>query len=124
MLLPLDLSGGAAANAAVLRSATEPPAQRRALGIFPAGRVARWQFGRGIAEQPWSRLLSRLGGRQADIPGLNFVPLHMSVRYNPLFIAATTLRENLGEVLLPHTLFRQRGSNARMVVGEAIPPIP
>ena len=121
MLLPLDLYGGASANAAVLRSTMNHLRAGGALGIFPAGRVARWQLGRGIAEQPWSRLLSRLGGRNADIPGLNFVPLHMSVRYNPLFIAATTLRENLGEALLPHTLFKQRGSKARMIVGEAIP---
>jgi len=121
MLLPLNLSGGAAANAAVLRAAITHLRNGGALGIFPAGRVARWQPGRGIAEQPWSRLLSRLAGRKADIPGLNFVPLHMSVRYNPLFIAATTLREDMGEALLPHTLVRQRGSRARMIVGEAIP---
>ncbi len=121
MLLPLNLSGGAAANAAVLRSAMTHLREGGALGIFPSGRVARWQLGRGIAEQPWSRLLSRLGGRNADIPGLNFVPLHMGVRQNALFIAATALKENVGEVLLPNTLFRQRGSTARMIVGEAIP---
>ncbi|KAF5066748.1 Acetyltransferase (GNAT) domain protein [anaerobic digester metagenome] len=121
MLLPLNLSGGAAANAAVLRTAMTHLRSGGALGIFPSGSVARWQFGRGIAEQPWSRLLSRLGGRNADIPGLNFVPLHMSVRQNPLFIAATALKENVGEALLPNTLFKQRGSTARMIVGEAIP---
>ena len=121
MLLPLNLSGGAAANAAVLRAAMTHLRAGGALGIFPSGRVARWQLGRGIAEQPWSRLLSRLGGRNADIPGLNFVPLHMGVRQNPLFIAATALKENVGEILLPNTLFRQRGSTARMIVGEAIP---
>ena len=121
MLLPLNLSGGAAANAAVLRAAMTHLRGGGALGIFPSGRVARWQLGRGIAEQPWSRLLSRLGGRNADIPGLNFVPLHMGVRQNALFIAATALKENVGEVLLPNTLFRQRGSTARMIVGEAIP---
>ena len=121
MLLPLNLSGGAAANAAVLRAAMTHLRGGGALGIFPSGRVARWQLGRGIAEQPWSRLLSRLGGRNADIPGLNFVPLHMGVRQNPLFIAATALKENVGEILLPNTLFRQRGSTARMIVGEAIP---
>ena len=108
MLLPLNLSGGAAANAAVLRAAMTHLRAGGALGIFPSGRVARWQLGRGIAEQPWSRLLSRLGGRNADIPGLNFVPLHMGVRQNPLFIAATALKENVGEILLPNTLFRQR----------------
>ncbi len=121
MLLALNLSGGAAANAAVLRTAMTHLRSGGALGIFPSGRVARWQLGRGIAEQPWSRLLSRLGGRNADIPGLNFVPLHMGVRQNPLFIAATAFKENVGEALLPNTLFRQRGSTARMIVGEAIP---
>lgn len=121
MLLPLNLSGGAAANAAVLRAAMTHLRGGGALGLFPAGQVARWRFGRGIAEQPWSRLLSRLGGRNADIPGLNFVPLHMSVRQNPLFVAATALKEHVGEALLPHTLFRQRGTTARMIVGEAIP---
>ncbi len=121
MLLPLNLSGGASANAAVLRTAMTHLREGGALGIFPAGQVARWQFGRGIAEQPWSRLLSRLAGRNVSIPGLSFVPLHMSVRQNPLFIAATALKENAGVALLPHTLFRQRGSTARMTVGEAIP---
>lgn len=121
MLLPLNLSGGAAANAAALRTAMTHLRSGGALGIFPSGRVARWQLGRGIVEQPWSRLLSRLGGRNAQIPGLNFVPLHMAVRQNPLFIAATALKENVGEALLPYTLFKQRGSIARMIVGEAIP---
>lgn len=121
MLLPLNLSGGAAANAAVLRTAMTHLRSGGALGIFPSGSVARWRLGRGIVEQPWSRLLSRLGGRNAQIPGLNFVPLHMAVRQNPLFIAATALKENVGEALLPYTLFKQRGSTARMIVGEAIP---
>ena len=92
-----------------------------ALGIFPAGRVARWQWPHGIAEQPWSRLLSRLGGRSTDLHRLSFVPLHMNVRRNPLFLGMATLREAWGEALLPNTLVRQRGSDAHMLVGEALP---
>ena len=120
MLLPLNLSGGAAANAAVLRAAMKHLREGKALGIFPAGRVARWQPGKGVTEQPWSRLLSRLGNRLDECPDMSFVPLHMKARQNPLFLTVSALRESFGAALLPYALFRQRNSRAHMRVGEAV----
>lgn len=114
-LLPLDLSPGAAgaANAAVLRAALRHLRRGGALGIFPAGKVARWSPGAGVREQPWSRLLGLL----AACPGTHCLPLRFTARVSPAFLLATQFNEALGTALLPHVLERQRGSLVHMRVG-------
>ena len=114
-LLPLDLSPGAAgaANAAVLRAALRHLRRGGALGIFPAGKVARWSPGAGVREQPWSRLLGLL----AACPGTHCLPLRFTARVSPAFLLATQFSEALGTALLPHVLERQRGSLVHMRVG-------
>lgn len=121
ILLPLNLSGslsgqGKSRNAAVLREAVRHLREGKALGIFPAGRVARWELGRGVTEQPWSRLLGRL----SHCPDLRLQPLHITARQNTLFLAAARCREGWGTALLPRVLCSQRHSQARLRVGEAL----
>ena len=127
MLLPLDLSGeDRTANGASLRIAVRHLRRGGALGIFPAGKVARWRAGAGLEEQPWTELLSRLGewrqkeGSGAEASCVQYVPLHVQASADPFFLSAACLHEGLATALLPRVLWRQRGSRATLRVGEAL----
>ncbi|MBB5144436.1 lysophospholipid acyltransferase family protein [Desulfovibrio intestinalis] len=127
MLLPLDLSGeDRAANGASLRLAVKHLRKGGALGIFPAGRVARWRAGAGLEEQTWTTLLSRLGewrqreGSEGEAPRVRYIPLHVQASADPLFLSAACLHEGLATALLPRVLWRQRGSRVSLHVGEAL----
>lgn len=97
----------------MLHAALRHLRQGGALGVFPAGKVARWAPGVGLREQPWSRLLGLL----ASCPEAQCLPLHFTARVSPLFLAAAGLVEAWGTALLPHALERQRGSLVRLRVG-------
>ena len=90
-----------------------------ALGLFPAGRVARWRPGRGLTEKPWLPLLGRLsrcaGSHAPD--GLRLLPLSFKVRVSPLFLATAHCNDALAGALLPRVLCGQRRSRAGMRVG-------
>ncbi len=120
MLLPLDLTGrGKNRNATVLRQAVLHLRRGGALGLFPAGRVARWRPGRGLTEEPWLPLLGRLsrcaGSHAPD--SLRLLPLSFKVRVSPLFLATSHCNDALAGALLPRVLCGQRRSRAGMRVG-------
>ena len=120
MLLPLDLTGrDKNRNATVLRQAVLHLRRGGALGLFPAGRVARWRPGRGLTEEPWLPLLGRLsrcaGSHAPD--GLRLLPLSFKVRVSPLFLATAHCNDALAGALLHRVLCGQRRSRAGMRVG-------
>ena len=120
-VLPLDLFGGSdrlLPNRAAVRQAIDHLHAGGALGLFPAGVVARFDARRlRVVETSWGTMLGRLV-RRTDCAVL---PVTLARRTSVLFHAAGLLSSTLRSMLLPRELLRGGGAIG-VRIGRAILP--
>ena len=120
IFIPVDVfKAGNSQNIAGLRAALTHMEQGGALAVFPSGAVSHWHAGqRRVTDPEWNPLIGRL----ARIGGASVVPLYFEGRNSLLFQAAGLAHPLLRTVLLPHELWRMRGHEVRLHIGERVEP--
>jgi len=90
--------------------------REEAVILFPAGEVSRAGPG-GIRDRRWQAGVLHLA-RRTNAP---ILPLHVGGRNSWLFYALSSLRDELGTLLLPHEMFRQRNRQVKVRAGALLP---
>lgn len=90
--------------------------REEAVIVFPAGEVSR-AGPRGVRDGHWQAGFLHVA-RRTNSP---LLPLHVQGRNSWWFYALAALRNELGTLLLPHEMFRQRDRLLRVRAGELIP---
>ena len=103
------------ASKRTLRMATAALADQRAMVVFPAGGVARFQKGR-VRDLPWEDTPFTLARKH----GAPVVPCHLAGPFPWLFHLFDRLSKELRDVALFHELLNKRGGRYAVTVG---PPI-
>ncbi|MAM59415.1 MAG: GNAT family N-acetyltransferase [Salinicola sp.] len=86
--------------------------REEAVIVFPAGEVSR-AGPHGVRDRRWQGGFLHLA-RRYNAP---ILPLHVQGRNSWLFYALTMLRNDLGTLMLPHEMFRQRDRQLRVRAG-------
>ncbi|MCU0453268.1 MAG: lysophospholipid acyltransferase family protein [Bacteroidetes bacterium] len=115
MLIPVNNMTGSGGRRTV-EFITSALADHQAIVLFPAGEVSRLRP-TGIVDGPWQRSAVRLAQKHRA----TVLPVHIEARNSVWFYLASTLWKPLGTMLLPRELFRQRGANFRIKIGNPIP---
>ncbi len=90
-----------------------------ALAVFPAGRVARFDWRRlAVVDRPWSPHVAALA-RRSRVPVL---PVYFRGHNGWLFQFAGMMSPLLQEAFLMRQLTNKRGTTLRAVIGRLIPP--
>lgn len=89
----------------------------RALGVFPAGRLARREADGVLRDPPWMPTAMSVAARY-DAP---VIPVHVSGPYATLFHLFDRVSQELRDITLFHELLNKTGRKYRVIVG---PPIP
>ncbi|WP_233245664.1 1-acyl-sn-glycerol-3-phosphate acyltransferase [Marinicauda salina] len=91
--------------------------EERCVVIFPAGRMAQWNWARrGLVEQAWLPTAVSLA-RKFDAP---VVPLGITQRMSAMFYGLGQLHEELKHMTVFHELLAKRGAHYRLSFGEAL----
>ena len=89
-----------------------------ALAVFPAGRVARFEWRRlAVVDRPWSPHVAALA-RRSRVPVL---PVYFHGQNGWLFQFAGMISPSLQEAFLMRQLTNKRGTTLRAVIGRVIP---
>ncbi len=91
--------------------------EERALGIFPAGRIARKRDG-VLADPEWAPSAVSIA-RKFDAP---VAPIHLSGPWSTLFHFFDRFSKELRDITVFHELLNKRNGRYRMTVGPLIPP--
>lgn len=90
--------------------------REEAVIVFPAGEVSRAGL-KGIRDRRWQGGFLHLARRH----NASILPLHVQGRNSWFFYALAGLRDELGTLLLPHEMFRQRDRQLRVRAGALLP---
>lgn len=102
-----------------LRAAVEAFRAGRCVVIFPAGRMAAWDWRKfRLVEQPWAVTAVSLA-RKFDAP---VIPLGLKQRMSLMFYGLGQVHEELKHMTVFHELLAKKGALYRMKVGAAISP--
>lgn len=94
-----------------LRQSVEAFRQGRCVVVFPAGRMARWDWGEfRLVEQDWAPTAVSLA-RKFDAP---VIPLGLRQRMSLMFYALGQIHEELKHMTVFHELLAKRGARYRM----------
>ena len=124
--IPVDnFSAGGARSVSGIRTALGHLADKRPLGLFPAGEVATWQSrknrtARGrkrvVEDIPWAENIIKLIRRS----GLPVIPIYFQGENSRSFHILGKIHPRLRTVRLPHELFNKRGTTVEVRIGQAI----
>ena len=124
--IPVDnFSAGGARRVSGIRTALGHLADKRPLGLFPAGEVATWQSrknrtARGrrrvVEDIPWAENIIKLIRRS----GLPVIPIYFQGENSRSFHILGKIHPRLRTVRLPHELFNKRGTTVQVRIGQAI----
>jgi putative hemolysin len=120
ILIPVEWRAGGKTHAKSRDTLTETArafANRRAVVLFPSGRIAFWNDGR-LTERPWQNSAVQLA-RRYDVP---IVPVHMSARNSGLFYLLSRWSTELRDITVFHELLNKRGGRVSITVGAPVPP--
>lgn len=92
-------------------------ANRRAVVLFPSGRIAFRSDGR-LTERPWQNSAVQLARRY----GAPIVPVHMSARNSGLFYLLSRWSTELRDITIFRELLNKRGSRVSITIGAPVPP--
>jgi putative hemolysin len=90
--------------------------ERRAVVMFPSGRIAFWKDGK-LTERPWLSSAVTLARKQ-DVP---IVPVNVQSRNSGLFYWFANWNTELRDMTVFHELLNKRGKTFRIRVGPLIP---
>lgn len=91
--------------------------EKRAVVLFPSGRIAFWN-GDHLEERPWQSSLVALARRYA-VP---IVPVNVSSRNSPLFYFVSKKSTELRDMTVFHELLNKKGKPFMLTVGRQIRP--
>ena len=91
--------------------------ERRAIVLFPSGRIAYWSGG-GLRERPWQATGIQMAKRY-NVP---IIPMHMSARNSWLFYLLAHRNPELRDMTVFHELLNKKGKAFRMTIGRPIDP--
>ncbi len=100
-----------------LRLSSRAFEERRAVVIFPSGRIAYWKDGR-LNERPWQSSAITLARKQ-DVP---ILPVNVQSRNSGLFYWFANWNTELRDMTVFHELLNKRGKTFRIRFGPPIPP--
>ena len=102
-----------------LRAAVEAFRAGRCVVIFPAGRMAAWDWRKfRLVEQPWAVTAVSLA-RKFDAP---VIPLGLKQRMSLMFYGLGQVHEELKHMTVFHELLAKKGALYRMKAGAAVTP--
>lgn len=104
-------------NRRSLQTISQSLKNEEAVIVFPSTDVSRWTL-RGRRDGKWRASLVNLA-RRLEAPVL---PVYIDARNSFLFYFMSLLSRNLSMLLLPGEMFRARGKNIQLKVGEHISP--
>ncbi|QKV19979.1 1-acyl-sn-glycerol-3-phosphate acyltransferase [Oricola thermophila] len=92
-------------------------AEKRAIVLFPSGRIAYWSKGR-LNERPWQAT----GVHMAKRYNVPVVPMHMSARNSKLFYLLSHRTPELRDMTVFHELLNKKGQPFRINIGKPVDP--
>ncbi len=90
--------------------------EKRAVVLFPAGRIAYWHEDR-LTERPWQNSVVALA-RRYDVP---VVPANMSARNSGLFYLLSKYSTELRDITLFHEFLNKKKNRFSITIGRPIP---
>lgn len=91
-------------------------AAKRAVVLFPAGRIAFWHEG-SLTERPWQNSVVALT-RRYDVP---VFPAHIAARNSGLFYLLSKYSTELRDITLFHELLNKKGNRFTVTIGRPVP---
>lgn len=114
---PFGSETSARANIRGMRNAISHVEQGGALGIFPAGEVAHFDFVKGQVREPdWSPTIGRIIRKT----GAAVVPVYFDGFNGPLFQLMGLIHPRLRTMMLPWELVNKKDSTIRIQIGNPI----
>lgn len=91
--------------------------RRKAVVLFPAGRIAYWNDG-ALTERPWQNSVVALARRY----GFPVVPANVTARNSSLFYLLSRFSTDLRDITVFHEFLNKKRQPFSIVVGRPIPP--
>ena len=91
--------------------------ERKAVVLFPSGRIAFWN-GDHLEERPWQPTLVALA-RRYRVP---VVPVNITSRNSPLFYFVSKRSTELRDMTVFHEFLNKKGKRIELIVGRPVPP--
>ncbi|MFZ2100320.1 MAG: 1-acyl-sn-glycerol-3-phosphate acyltransferase [Oricola sp.] len=92
-------------------------ADKRAIILFPSGRIAYWAKNR-LNERPWQATGVQMA-RRYSVP---VIPMHMSARNSKLFYLLSHRTPELRDMTVFHELLNKKGQPFKLTIGKPIDP--
>lgn len=92
-------------------------AEKRAIVLFPSGRIAYWNKDK-LTERPWQTSVVALA-RRYEVP---IVPVNITARNSGLFYLLSKYSTELRDMTLFHELLNKKGFRFSIIVGRPIAP--
>ncbi len=122
LVIPVEWRAGARSRdktRETLRQSIEAFKQGRCVVIFPAGRMARWDWRAfRLVEQDWAPTAVSLARKF----GAPVIPLGMKQRMSVMFYALGQIHEELKHMTVFHELLAKRGARYRLNFAPALAP--
>lgn len=118
VLIPVEWRAGEKSHSksrATLEHTAHAFADRKAVVLFPAGRIAFWDGDR-LAERPWQGSLVALA-RRYSVP---VIPVNVAARNSPLFYFVSRKSTELRDMTVFHELLNKAGKPFTLTVGRPI----
>ncbi|MGV6801053.1 MAG: 1-acyl-sn-glycerol-3-phosphate acyltransferase [bacterium] len=113
-----DSDKSMAGSRATLVETAKTMKARKALILFPSGRLAYMNDQKQLTEQPWMNTVAAVP-KKYDIP---IIPVHITSRNSWLYYWFWKINEELRDITLFHELLNKKGQTFRIRIGEAIFP--
>lgn len=92
-------------------------AARKAIVLFPAGRIAYWH-GDKLTERPWQPSVVAMA-RRYEVP---IVPVNITARNSGLFYLLSKYSTELRDMTLFHELLNKKDFGFSIIIGRPVPP--
>ena len=121
-----NFSAGGAKSISGIRAALGHLAEKKPLGLFPAGEVATWQKGKNrtalgkgkvVEDIPWAENIIKLVKKS----GFPVIPIYFDGGNSKQFHRLGQIHPRLRTVRLIHELFSKQGLKVQVLIGQAIP---
>ncbi|MGN6465987.1 MAG: 1-acyl-sn-glycerol-3-phosphate acyltransferase [Rhizobiaceae bacterium] len=119
LIIPVEWRQGEKTHAksrATLEMTARAFLEKRAIVLFPSGRIAYWSEGR-LTERPWQTSIISLA-RRYDFP---IIPARMTARNSGLFYLLSRYSTELRDMTIFRELLNKKGRSYSVVIGRPIP---
>ena len=120
LIIPVEWRAGEKSHAKsrdTLESTARAFAEKKAVVLFPSGRIAYWTEGK-LTERPWQPSVVALARRY----GFPVIPVSISARNSGLFYLLSKYSTELRDMTVFHELLNKKGRAFSITIGRPIPP--